>query len=218
VASSWQGEETVQEAVPATAAAAPERTTGSILARMLTHPLLLLVVGGLISGLAADLVAQRWQDHQRALDSRRTFVTEMTQSAMRDVVALDRFAGVLAGYPKYGAAGVQRQWSGADSADKRWVIGYFTIAARLRAYYARSPVNAAWTAVAERMSSLWADEQGIYQDFAKTRTFITSQRWLELKKQQGLDRRRDTARRAARPSSVAEKQRAAQRSATRLHP
>jgi hypothetical protein len=151
------------EAVPAAAAAPHDRKLRWWLQRLLTHPLLLLVVGGVISGLAATFVSQRWQDHQRAIDTRRAFVSEMTRTVMTDLVALDRFAGALAGYPTGGRAELDRQRAAADAADARWAVDAFTIRARAAAYYPASGVSERWTALYSQVEQWWADEQSDYQ-------------------------------------------------------
>jgi len=158
---------------PATAAETPERKRGTWLQRLITHPLVLLLIGGVISGLAATYVTQRWQDHQRAIDTQRAFVTEMTKAVMTDVVALDRFDGALAGYPnggtggaafpKSGLADLDRQLAIADAADEQFVIRAYTIKARLGAYYPHSSVAKKWTALAGRVEGLWWDEQLNYK-------------------------------------------------------
>jgi hypothetical protein len=100
-------------------------------------------------------------EQARDAATRRAFVTDMTQAVMTDLVALDRLADALAGYPA-GRAELDRQWTLADQADERWVVSAFTIGARLGAYYPQSRAQAKWFALQARVEKWWFDEQEEY--------------------------------------------------------
>jgi tagatose-1,6-bisphosphate aldolase non-catalytic subunit AgaZ/GatZ len=127
-------------------------------ARVLGHPLFLLLVGGVISALLVPMLTQRWQDHQRALDVQTSLVADMTQTTMTFLVAVNRLAlGIQ--FPTKALVPAKEQWRRTDAAEQQFNIRGSTIAARLRTYYGDSAVTRAWQKVLNGLEDIWIIEQ-----------------------------------------------------------
>lgn len=117
-------------------AAAPDRPQSLIatLGRVLGHPLLLLLVGALLSALIVPVFTQRWQDHQRELDVQTGLVSQMTEAATQFMVA-SRIA--MSDKSSVGEPRIRQAW-------RRWKTDSAVIRAKLRAYYPRDDISREW--------------------------------------------------------------------------
>ena len=55
--------------------------------RLLAHPLTLLLVTAVVSGLLVPRLTQQWQDHQQQLDTRRDFAARVSRTVGEIFVA-----------------------------------------------------------------------------------------------------------------------------------
>jgi hypothetical protein len=55
---------------------------------LLRHPLTVLLVGALISGLLIPAFTRRWQNHQKALEIKTELVSELSKSIMGIIMAI----------------------------------------------------------------------------------------------------------------------------------
>jgi hypothetical protein len=144
------------------------RTRAEALRRVLVHPLLLLVVGGLISALLATTLTQRWQEQQRALDVQTTLVAEMTEASENMLLALARGRDEIADsnvnppHPKVSASGFTKRTPAAasaiaklDGAQREWLVRHAVIGSRLRAYYRGGSIPAEWDQLDHQLEDLY---------------------------------------------------------------
>jgi len=54
----------------------------------LAHPLLLLIIGALISALIVPWLTQRWQNHQKKLELKSDLVSQISESVVNMVMAV----------------------------------------------------------------------------------------------------------------------------------
>jgi hypothetical protein len=117
------------------------RALGGAFSRLLSHPLILILIGGVISALIVPMITQRWQNHQRELDVQAELVSDMTRRSSEFVSAVilaDRDA------PKY-------RHSRLEQARRRWIIDSAVIRAKLRAYYPGDELVAKWKRFGDAM-------------------------------------------------------------------
>ena len=117
------------------------RAFGGALGRLLSHPLILILIGGAISALIVPMITQRWQNHQRELDVQAELVSDMTRRTSEHVAAVvlaDRDA------PKYRNRRLEQ-------ARARWIIDSAVVRARLRAYYPGDELVAKWERFSDAM-------------------------------------------------------------------
>jgi len=98
------------------------------IARPLSHPFLLLVVGALLTSLLLPSITRRWQDHQRRLDLQDQLVSQITRETTKFIVAAHRARDD----PDYSES----------SALEAWRVERAVIQSRLRGYYPTTGVNA----------------------------------------------------------------------------
>lgn len=100
----------------------------------LSHPLLLLTLGGLLSGYLIPVLTRRWQDHQKELDIKSDLVRKISESVISIVMAV-QFADI----------GRQSQsMEDFDKAYREWELDRAVIGSQLRAYFPRSELGSKW--------------------------------------------------------------------------
>jgi hypothetical protein len=123
-----------------------------LLGRALAHPLLLLLVGAVISTLVVPMLTQRWQNHQRALDEQTTLVADMTANSEKFIQALFGDEAVFAQESGRPYNDAQADLNGAV---KVWVVQQAVIGSRLRAYYRGTPIPAGWKRLHDELEDLY---------------------------------------------------------------
>lgn len=124
---------------PATAPSGRRRVRA--LAPLLTHPLVVLAIGAVLSGLIVPTLTRRWQDHAQQLQIKTDLVTGMSEATTRALVGLAPPAGAAADTRPQ----VYAQWS-IDSA---------VIWSKLAAYFPGDPLVDAWSAFAQTMDDFY---------------------------------------------------------------
>jgi hypothetical protein len=117
------------------------RAFGGALSRLLSHPLILILIGGAISALIVPMITQRWQNHQRELDVQAELVSDMTRRTSEHVAAVilaDRDA-------------LKHRNRRLERARARWIIDSAVVRARLRAYYPGDELVARWERFSDAM-------------------------------------------------------------------
>lgn len=99
---------------------------------MLRHPVLLMVVGALLTAYLIPSFTRKWQDHQRALEVRSTLASQIAASATSALMRSDETYS-------------RRRFTRADeNAWLAWRIESAAVQARLRAYLADSTLAGDW--------------------------------------------------------------------------
>lgn len=152
------------------------------MAELLRHPLTVLLVGALISGLLIPAFTRRRQNHEKALEIKTELVSDLSKSIMGMVMAT-QFAHV--------GARSQRQ-ADFDQAYRDWEIESAVIGTKLQAYFPDTTIPAEWTVFSALVTDFYAlegvgaDERaGFAADLARRLGapggHPGAQDWLELK-------------------------------------
>jgi hypothetical protein len=106
---------------------------------MLSHPLLLLALGTLLSGLLIPRLTREWQDHQKALEIRTELVGDMSEGVMAVLVDAD-----LGRVPTSGTAAPEAVSDRSLTAYREWKVRSAVIESRLRAYFPKETLADDW--------------------------------------------------------------------------
>src|SRR3712207_436081 len=122
-----------------TAAAADRVSEGQgevdVLGRVVGHPLTLLVLGAVLSGLLLPYVARGWQDQRKALEIKAALVERLTRAVVELATA--------AQFVLVGAASQSQE--DFDKAYRTWQLEKSVLTSLLGAYFRDPVVAAAWT-------------------------------------------------------------------------
>ena len=110
----------------------------------LAHPLLLLIIGALISALLVPWLTQRWQNHQKKLELKSDLVSQISESVVNIVMAvLYAVLGTKSLTPeKY------------DEAFRDWQIRQAVIGSQIRAYFPRE-IGDEWGAYSKIVTNFY---------------------------------------------------------------
>lgn len=143
--------------VPAASGAANARGR-TRLGHLLSHPLVLLLLGAAISAVIVPMLTQRWQDHQRALDIQTSLVADMTEASetYREALAVDE---LIVRYPQGrgtpASRAARRAISDLTRTGAAWQVRWAVITSRLRAYYPGAPIVHRWARLSAALASLY---------------------------------------------------------------
>jgi hypothetical protein len=115
---------------------------------LLKHPLTVLLVGALISGLLIPAFTRRWQNHQKALEIKTQLVSELSKSIMEIIMAI-QFAHI--------DAKSQKQ-ADFDKAYRDWEIESAVVGTKLQAYFPDTIIPTEWTTFSELVTDFYALE------------------------------------------------------------
>jgi hypothetical protein len=148
---------------------------------LLKHPLIVLLVGALISGLLIPAFTRRWQNYQKALEIKTQLVSDLSKSIMGIVMAT-QFAHI--------GAKSQKQ-ADFDQAYRDWEIESAVIGTKLQAYFPDTTIPTEWTAFSELVTDFYAlegigvdERSGHAADLAKrlgASGYQGARDWLTLK-------------------------------------
>jgi hypothetical protein len=110
------------------------------------QPYLLLIATALISNFLVPAITRRWQDHQKELELKTGFVSEISESVM-DILLAIQFAEVVA------RSQTQEQY---DEAYRTWEKRKAVIGAKLRAYFPRTDLGPSWDQFGDIVSEVYA--------------------------------------------------------------
>lgn len=107
---------------------------GSLLTKLLAHPLTLLLVTAVVSGLLVPRLTQQWQDHQQEVAIRRDFAARVSRTVAEIFIATQLAQG-----------GAKSQTQAAfDAAYVKWEVESAVLGAELRAYYRAESLHRNW--------------------------------------------------------------------------
>lgn len=115
---------------------------------LLKHPLTVLLVGALISGLLIPAFTQRWQNHRKALEIKTELVSDLSKSIMGIVMAT-QFAHVGA---------KSQEQADFDQAYRDWEIESAVIGTKLQAYFPNTTIPTQWKAFSALVTDFYALE------------------------------------------------------------
>jgi hypothetical protein len=112
----------------------------------LAHPLLLLLVGSLISSYLIPSVTRQWQNHQKQLEIRTQLVGDISDAVARIITAVQ--------FVEVGSA-TQSQ-SQFDEAFRSWEIERAILGSEIRSYYPHTDIGDSWSAFSEIVTEVYA--------------------------------------------------------------
>jgi hypothetical protein len=130
---------------------------------VLGHPLLLLLVGAIVSSYLIPALTRSWQNHEKELDLKASLAAEMSEKATDFVMAVQFYKLNTQGLDLGAASQAVRRDAAKQLDDlnrryRRWEIDSAVIASRLRAYFADPEISADWRALAATITSFYAIE------------------------------------------------------------
>jgi len=134
--------------------------------KALGHPLVLLVVGAVLSGLLVPQLTQRWQDQRKALEIKAELVERVTR-AVSDIFTATQFAQVGA---------TSQSQADLDAAYRAWQRDKAVLTSLLGAYFRNPSVDDAWRRVRALATAYYVqigvrDGQG-HPDEARRREYL----------------------------------------------
>jgi hypothetical protein len=106
-----------------------------VLGRVVGHPLTLLLLGALLSGLLVPYIARGWQDQRKALEVKATLVERLTKAVVEIATSVQ--------FVLVGAASQSQE--DFDAAYRSWQLEKSVLTSLLGAYFRNPAVAAAWT-------------------------------------------------------------------------
>jgi hypothetical protein len=110
----------------------------------LSNPLLLLVVGGAISGLLIPYITNQWQNHQKELEIKTDLVVRISGSVMSMIIAV-QFAEM--------SGPSQQSQEEYNKIFREWEISSAIIGSQIRAYFPANNLGPDW----DKLSKLGTD-------------------------------------------------------------
>ena len=110
---------------------------------ILQHPLFLVAATGVMSSYVIPRLTRRWQDHQKAIETRTRFATEGTETVVRFLLSVQLAERRAIQPDKY------------DAAYQEWEVRRATFASQLRGQFRDSAIAAEWVALSEAVTALY---------------------------------------------------------------
>jgi hypothetical protein len=114
--------------------------------QILKHPVFLLLMTALVSSYLIPKITKRWQDHQKELELKTNFVSEISESVASIVMAV-QFAELRA---------VSQTQSNYDEAYRSWEIKRAVIGSKIRGYFPNTSIGSDWDIFSEIVSEVYA--------------------------------------------------------------
>lgn len=125
----------------------------------LKHPLLLLLVGAVTSGLIIPLISRNWQNRQKSLEIKTNLVSEISQVVMEFFMSV-QFVHMRKGIRKSSnkSDAPSKDQIEFDQSYKIWEVKSAVIGTKLEAYITESEVPETWTAFSKIITQFYALE------------------------------------------------------------
>ena len=122
------------------------------MSELFRHPFLLLVVGALLSGVVVPALTRHWQVHQKELEVKIDLVSDISESIMNFVIAI-----------QVAHVGMDRYGQNPDQGDltrayREWQVRSAVIGSKLQAYFHDSIVPEEWAKLCEVLEDFYALE------------------------------------------------------------
>jgi len=115
--------------------------------KILTHPLLLLLIGAVISGLLVPYITNQWQNHQKEMEIKTNLVTQISK-AVSDIIIVSRMIQI----PSFSNTNLSYANTFED-----WEVSKSTIGSQIQAYFPQNNIRQEW----DNLSSAITDFSGL---------------------------------------------------------
>jgi hypothetical protein len=135
---------------------------GGSLSDVLAHPMVLLLAGGVLTGMLVPLITRRWQNRQKALELKTGLVTDLSDSVTRLLLAVQLVRSrrdlAKARGTREPAEVLEARQATFDEAYVAWETASATLRAKLLAYFPTSGIERDWNRLAEAVTVFYALE------------------------------------------------------------
>jgi hypothetical protein len=133
---------------------------------LLKHPFLLLLVGAALTGIIVPAFTRRWQIHQKELEIKIDLVSDISESIMAFVMAIQV---IHVGAKRYGHQSDQVTHFQEDltKAYREWEVRSSVIGTKLQAYLPNTPIPEEWTHLSSVLEDFYALE-GLSKEAVQT--------------------------------------------------
>jgi len=115
---------------------------------ILTHPLFLLLVGALLTGVILPSITRKWQNYQKELDLKTELVAEMSKSLMTVLMTFE--FSLL--HTSDGSSIDNSANNELTEKLKEWQIMSCVIGSKLHAYFPNDPLHKDWLIYSKEVS------------------------------------------------------------------
>jgi len=117
------------------------------------HPLVLLLVGSVISGVLIPFFTRSWQNHQKSLDIKNDLVTEISKTVTTMMINVQYF---LENMKKMRDKEIQEIQQKYNEDYKKWSIAEEIISSRLEAYFPKQNILQQWKKYTKIINNVYA--------------------------------------------------------------
>ena len=110
---------------------------------ILRHPLFLVVATGLVTSYLIPRFTRRWQDHQKAIETKTKFATEVTEAVVRFLLAVQLAERRAIDNKDY------------DSAYQEWEVRRATLESEIRGQFQDDSLATEWASLSEAVTALY---------------------------------------------------------------
>ncbi len=110
---------------------------------ILRHPLFLVLATGLVSAYLIPRFTKRWQDHQKAVESKTRFASEVTEAVVKFLLTVQLAERKSIEQDTY------------DAAYQEWEVRRATLASELRGQFRNPGIATEWASLSEAVSALY---------------------------------------------------------------
>jgi hypothetical protein len=137
-----------------------------------SHPLVLLIVGAIISSILIPWFTRGWQNYQQELEIKKELVGDISEAVMKLVMEVQSFEIQLKNETLSGnlsALKPQREkfnllFSELNEDYREWEVSSAVIGSQLRAYFRDSEIAPKWGIFSQNLTRFYADTQTDYED------------------------------------------------------
>jgi hypothetical protein len=114
--------------------------------QLLKHPVFLLLMTALVSSYLIPKITKRWQDHQKEMELKTSFVSEISESVVSMVTAV-QFAELRA---------LSQTPDKYDDVYRSWEIKRAVISSKIRGYFPNTTIGSDWDTFSDTVTDVYA--------------------------------------------------------------
>jgi tetratricopeptide (TPR) repeat protein len=128
---------------------------------LLKHPLLLLLATALLSHYLIPSIARWWQDHQKEIELKTNFVSEISESVLSVVMSVQYAEVSVFSTPEWAdrskaESRIQEIQSALDASFRTWEIKRAVIGSKMRAYFSHTQIGRDWDRFSDMVTEVYA--------------------------------------------------------------
>lgn len=129
-----------------------------------THPLVVLIVGAILSSLIIPKITKRWQDHQKELEIKIELIKKISEIIMKEVMSV-QFMKIQIGQMDIDSEEFRKKWESTNEDYRQLEIQAAIIESQLIAYFHNNKdIKQTWKNLKDNLTNFYADLQNIYKN------------------------------------------------------